>query len=100
MYVFLAELFPIDARSELTGLTNCFGNCSMFLVVKTFPKLRQSLGLGGAYWFYACVGALNVVFGFCVLPETKGKHLEEIQNDFDKVSEKERLREVNAENSV
>ena len=72
----------------------------MFLVVKTFPKLRQFLGLGGAYWFYASVGIFNVFFGFCFLPETKGKHLEEIQNDFDKVSEKERLREGNAENSV
>ena len=44
-----AELFPLDARAELTGLSNCFGNLSIFLVVKTFPSLSQSdvLGLSG-----------------------------------------------------
>ena len=82
---FSAELFPLDARAELTGLANCFGNLSIFLVVKTFPALRQpqNLGLSGSYVLYACVCALNVIFGVCILPETKGKHLEDINKEFE-----------------
>ena len=75
----------MDARSVLTGFTNCFGNLSIFLVVKTFPSLKDPsvFGLGGAYLFYSSICLVNVVFGLCFLPETKGKHLEEINKEFD-----------------
>ena len=80
-----AELFPLDARAELTGVANCFGNLSIFLVVKTFPTIRQpqNLGLSGSYILYASVCALNVIFGLFILPETKGKHLEDINKEFE-----------------
>ena len=83
-----AELFPLDARAELTGLANCFGNLSIFLVVKTFPALSQPehLGLSGSYWLYFSVCILNIFFGLCFLPETKGKHLEEINKEFESKS--------------
>jgi len=88
----------MDARSVLTGFTNCFGNLSIFLVVKTFPSLKDPsvFGLGGAYLFYSSICLVNVVFGLCFLPETKGKHLEEINKEFDldneeTKKEKERL---------
>ena len=83
----------MDARAELTGVANCFGNLSIFLVVKTFPTIRQpqNLGLSGSYILYASVCALNVIFGLFILPETKGKHLEDINKEFEEkkpVSEK------------
>ncbi len=83
---FPAELFPLDARAELSGLANCFGNLSIFLVVKTFPTLSQpdALGLSGSYCLYTSVCLLNVLFGLCFLPETKGKHLEDINREFEK----------------
>ena len=34
------------------------------------------------YWFYAGICACNLIFGIFVLPETKGKHLEDINKDF------------------
>ena len=91
----------MDVRSELTGLTNCFGNLSIFLVVKTFPSLSHPgvLDLSGAYWFYSSVCIVNVIFGLCFLPETKGKHLEEINKEFDEDSKEEekRLRDFDIE---
>ena len=79
---YAAELFPLDARAELTGISNCFGNLSIFLVVKTFPKLFGLLG-NQVYWLYASVCLCNVLFGIFILPETKGKHLEEINREFE-----------------
>ena len=78
-------MFPLDARAELIGLANCFGNLSIFLVVKTFPTLRQpqNLGLSGSYILYASVCGLCVLFGLFILPETKGKHLEDINKEFE-----------------
>jgi hypothetical protein len=105
---FLAELFPIDARAELVGLSNCFGNLSIFLVVKTFPNLSHPdvLGLDGTYWLYASVCVVEAVFGLFFLPETKGKHLEAITEEFankngidagDKSGGGERLSELDTE---
>ena len=66
----------MDARAELTGLSNCFCNLSIFLVVKTFPSLSRAVGKSGSYCLYTSVCVMNVFFGLCFLPETKGKHLE------------------------
>ena len=84
-YFLSAELFPLDARAELTGVANCFGNLSIFLVVKTFPTIRQpqNLGLSDSYILYAFVCALNVIFGLFILPETKGNHLEDTNKEFE-----------------
>ena len=65
-------------------------------MVKTFPTLRQpqNLGLSGSYILYASVCALNVIFGLFLLPETKGKHLEDINKEFEETkpfSEKEKV---------
>ena len=53
--------------------------------MKTFPTIRQpqNLGLSGSYILYASVCALNVIFGLFILPETKGKHLEDINKEFE-----------------
>ena len=96
----------MDARSVLTGFTNCFGNLSIFLVVKTFPSV---FGLGCAYLLYLLICLVNVVFRLCFLPETKGKHLEEINKEFDldnedTKKEKERLgdfeKEISSKNEI
>ena len=53
--------------------------------MKTFPTLRkpQNLGLSGSYILYASVCGLCVLFGLFILPETKGKHLEDINKEFE-----------------
>ena len=93
---YAAELFPLDARSELTGIANCFGNLSIFLVVKSFPRLSNWLG-NQVYWLYASVCLCSLFFGIFVLPETKGKHLEEINQEFEdgpvEKAEEEKLRD-------
>ena len=73
-------------RAELIGLSNCFANLSIFLVVKTYPSIssENALGLNGAYWFYASVCLVDVLFGCFFMPETKGKALEDISNEFAK----------------
>ena len=35
------------------------------------------------YWLYASVCVCNVVFGTLFLPETKGKHLVDINREFE-----------------
>jgi sugar porter (SP) family MFS transporter len=78
-----AEIYPLEVRSKAAAvgtMANWFFN---FVVSLTFLSLIDGLGRGGAFLFYAAMCAFT--FWFCkrLVPETKGKHLEEIQAVFE-----------------
>jgi len=58
---------------------------SNYLVSWTFPMMDKSSFLiekfnhGFAYWIYAVMGILAAIFVWKVVPETKGKSLEEME---------------------
>jgi SP family sugar porter-like MFS transporter len=52
-----------------------------FILTYTFPLLNSSLGASGTFWLYGVICALGGAFIAKNLPETKGKTLEEIEND-------------------
>jgi SP family sugar porter-like MFS transporter len=53
-----------------------------FILTYTFPILNGSLGASGTFWLYAAICAAGAVFICLKLPETKGKSLEQIENDW------------------
>jgi len=79
---YTAELFPVDLRGRLSGVSNCMANIYIFVVIKSFPAVKESFGGSGAYWMYSCFGILAAIFGLTVLPETKGKSLAEVSDHF------------------
>lgn len=40
------------------------------------------LGLHGAFWLYACISCLGLLFIVLFVPETKGKDLDEMDPKF------------------
>lgn len=50
-----------------------------FVITKTFTNLVSALGRGGAFWLFSGLSVLGTVFIFFIVPETKGKSLNEIQ---------------------
>lgn len=55
---------------------NWFG---AFIVTKFFSDLTSLVGSYGAFWIFAIISVLSAIFVFFLVPETKGKTLEEIQ---------------------
>ena len=55
-----------------------------FIVSLTFLLLIDALGQSGAFWLYAGVGVFTFFFCLKLVPETKGKRLEEIEAEFDR----------------
>ena len=45
----------------------------------TFPVISDRLSASAAFWLYAVMCAVGLVFMIFFLPETKGKTLEEIE---------------------
>jgi SP family galactose:H+ symporter-like MFS transporter len=53
-----------------------------WIVAATFLTMAGILGKAGIFWFYALMGLLTFIFVRRLVPETKGKTLEEIQGYF------------------
>ena len=52
---------------------------SNFIVSLTFLTLVSALGSSTVYWMYAGISAACLVFVIALIPETKGKTLEELE---------------------
>lgn len=80
-WVLIAELFPNRVRA--VGVATCTFALwiGSFLLTYTFPLLNNALGSYGTFWIYAAVCALGFVFLASRLPETKGKTLEQLEEE-------------------
>ena len=77
--VLLGEIFSDEAKKVIAPFTQTL-NCVMSAVVGIlFPLLVQEIGLGLTFTFFFIFCILGFIFTICVIPETKGKSLEEIQ---------------------
>ncbi|MGE2724935.1 sugar porter family MFS transporter [Mycolicibacterium pulveris] len=79
VWVLLGEMFPNRIRAAALGLAAAGQWVSNWLITVTFPGLRDHLG--AAYGFYALCAVLSLVFVWRWVAETKGKHLEDMQQD-------------------
>jgi SP family sugar porter-like MFS transporter len=52
-----------------------------FILTYTFPLLNKGLGSAGTFWLYGGICLLGSIFIKTMLPETKGKSLEEIEKE-------------------
>jgi MFS transporter, SP family, arabinose:H+ symporter len=79
MWVVISEIFPtrVRGRAMSVGTTSMWVSCG--LVAQTFPWLRDGMGISRAFFIYAALTAPAVLFVRKLLPETKGKTLEEIE---------------------
>jgi sugar porter (SP) family MFS transporter len=79
VWVVMAEIFPIKVRGAAMGLATLILWFADFVVTLTFPVISDRFHPASAFWLYAAMCALDLVFMWFFLPETKGKTLEEIE---------------------
>jgi SP family sugar porter-like MFS transporter len=82
--VILSEIFPNRIRGVAMSVATFSLWAACFVLTYTFPLLNQFLKAAGTFWIYGCICLLGFIFIFRRLPETKGKSLEEIENEFTK----------------
>jgi SP family sugar:H+ symporter-like MFS transporter len=75
----LGEMFPNQIRGSglaVAGLSQWGAN---FLITMSFPVMLTSIGLAGAYGFYAISALVSVAFVLKYVNETKGLTLEQMK---------------------
>ncbi|CAJ0900068.1 4359_t:CDS:10 [Entrophospora sp. SA101] len=77
-----SELFPLNIRGRASGVataTNWFMNSC---VVIAFLPLTETITISGTFWLYALLMTFGWFFVYFMVPETSGRSLEEITEDF------------------
>jgi MFS family permease len=77
-FVYPAELFPVEGRTTGHGIAAAAGKIGGFVGVFLFPVLVALGGLYAAELVAAVVSVLGIGVTALMLPETKGKSLEEL----------------------
>lgn len=78
-FVVVAEIFPNHIRGRAMSVAIFFLWLSVYIVSQTFPMLLESIGTAWTFWIYMVMSVLAFIFVWNLVPETKEKSLEEIQ---------------------
>ena len=83
-WTLLAEIFPHRVRG--VAMATCtfalwVGCCTLTF---SFPSMNAALGSSGTFWIYSCICFSAFIFLFRNCPETKGKSLEELEEELAK----------------
>ena len=74
----LSEIFPTHVRGKAAGVCTIFMWVSCWFVALWFPTLLK-LSQAGTFWMLSGTSFLMFLFVWRIIPETKGKTLEEIE---------------------
>ncbi len=80
-WVVLSEIFPNSIRGTAMAIATTALWIACFVLTYTFPILNKLLNASGTFWLYAFICLSGFLFILKKLPETKGKGLEEIENE-------------------
>ncbi len=80
-WTLLSEIFPHRVRG--VAMATCtfalwVGCCTLTF---SFPSMNAALGSSGTFWIYSAICCCAFVFLWRRCPETKGKSLEELENE-------------------
>ena len=79
MWVMLSELFPNRYRGLLIGFIGFLNGFSSWLVTQIFPWELANLGNAKTFFVFGGIALVGFFILFKILPETKGKSLEELE---------------------
>jgi MFS family permease len=81
-FVYPAEIFPVEVRTTGHGISAAAGKLGAFIGAFLFPVfLASSMGIRGALIIAGIVAIAGMVATAALLPEPKGKSLEELEQE-------------------
>ncbi len=80
-WVLLSEIFPNRIRGAAMSVSVSALWIGCLTLTYTFPMLKSSIGPAKLFWLYGLICACGFMFILFMLPETKGKSLEQIERE-------------------
>jgi len=81
-FVVIAEIFSNRNRGKAMSVAIFALWIFVYVVSQSFPMLLSAIGSAYTFWIYMVMSVLSFFFVLKLIPETKGKSLEEIEKYF------------------
>lgn len=81
----MGEMFEANVKSKASGITVCICWLLAFFITRFSDDLSAMAGNYTLFWVFAVCCVVAVLFTVLILPETKGKSLQEIQDELNGV---------------
>jgi MFS transporter, SP family, arabinose:H+ symporter len=79
VWLVIAEIFPNRVRGVASSIASVALWMADFLVSQNFPVMLNTIGSALTFWIFGILSAFTFFFTLKIVPETKGKSLEEIE---------------------
>jgi sugar porter (SP) family MFS transporter len=99
-WLMISEIFPLQMRGPAMAVCTMFNWGFNFLISYTFLSLTDWITKSGTFWLYAGFGICALVFFSTMVPETKGRTLEEIQDDLGSDADQKLGRDTSGEREL
>jgi len=80
LWVFISEIFPNHVRAKGQTLGSTTHWLMAALIALLFPYLVENAGGGNVFLFFSFMMCMQLVFVWKLMPETKGRSLEQIED--------------------
>ncbi|QNL49346.1 sugar porter family MFS transporter [Olivibacter sp. SDN3] len=81
IWVFISEIFPNEIRAKGQTLGSLTHWVMAAIITFCFPALTEFLGGGNTFIIFACFMVLQLLFVWKLMPETKGRSLEQVESE-------------------
>lgn len=81
IWVFISEIFPNEVRAKGQTLGSFTHWIMAAFIAFSFPYLSEKAGGGNTFLFFSVMMILQLLFVWRLMPETKGKSLEQIETN-------------------
>ena len=83
-WVLIGEVFPNKIRGRAIAIAVAAQWAANYFISSTYPAMMEFSG-GMTYMFYGIMSVLSAIFVWKMVPETKGKSLEEMEDIIEKL---------------
>ena len=81
-WIITSEIVPLKIRGFAVGIVTGFSNIFVIITTGLFRNYEDAVHSWGAFWSFALVCFVGIIYIAVFIPETKGKSLEEIEKSF------------------
>jgi len=78
-WLMLSEIYPLRIRGRAMSVGTAANWSANLIVAVSFLTLTRVMGKAATFWLYGAVSIGAWLFAFFLVPETKGKTLEQIE---------------------
>ena len=83
-WILISEIMPLKIRGTAMSIATMSNFVFNFIVALIFPTLLKTIGEAHTFWIFGFVGIFSLFYTYYYIPETKGRSLEQIENNWKK----------------